>query len=485
MPLQTIHSQASASASASPPPSSPNNLLFTCTFCWHLSTGPPRVACGELVFCGDEAVSLGWCFWHRACYGCLLCGNRAVAVGPPAGDLFRDEDEKGGGERARAKEIEEIPMCGHCVVACEVDSLDREQRAQRALRGVDMADGGLSRKKWERERERERRADGSAVVSRKATGAIRRVPGKISRAVEGVSTRYQQPPPQSSPPRGRIPHQSHLTGDGTLSGQTGSNDSAVHCVVPLDSTIYVSLFDPTDGPSFKPSPTKPIPRWMRMLPGQRTQYRKRQPRPRSILDAHFRPSSSTMSVKSPPLILCPTTTVTTTTTKPSVVPPLVPASTTRSTPPTPRRSPLSHLRLRRRKSRESMSSHFSELETSPDPGTRPLAALSASSSSFRGHSFVADEPLQRPLSHVARRQNRDDDDADEATLPHPTAKGSHGAGASSPPQAPSPQITPPAQSTEFLCLYRSRQQQQQQQKGVGYGASAGNELKRMFGGMGE
>ena len=23
---------------------------------------------------GDEAVSLGWCFWHRACFGCLVCG---------------------------------------------------------------------------------------------------------------------------------------------------------------------------------------------------------------------------------------------------------------------------------------------------------------------------------------------------------------------------------------------------------------------------
>ncbi|KAK1779268.1 hypothetical protein QBC45DRAFT_486040, partial [Copromyces sp. CBS 386.78] len=89
---------------------------FTCTFCWHpypasqrhifhrsIGKGsykrtrtrpPPRPACppcyraiidlsiywvcGEVVFRGEECVSLGWCFWHRACYGCLLCGSKRV-----------------------------------------------------------------------------------------------------------------------------------------------------------------------------------------------------------------------------------------------------------------------------------------------------------------------------------------------------------------------------------------------------------------------
>ncbi|KAI1640986.1 hypothetical protein F4809DRAFT_660580 [Biscogniauxia mediterranea] len=533
MPPQTIHTQASASSP--PPPSSSNNLLFTCTFCWHLSSGPPRVACGELVLRGDEAVSLGWCFWHRACYGCLLCGNRAVAVGPRVGDLFCDEgegegegegdEERGGEEGGRAKEIEDIPMCAHCVVSCEVeDEPDREQVAQRALRRVDRVDGGLSRKRWERER----RGDGSTVVNRKARGAIRRVPGKIPRAVEGLSTRYQQPP-QSSP-HGRAPYESHVAGDGTLSGQAGSNESAVHCVVPLDSTIYVSIFDPVDAPAFKPSPTKPIPRWMQMLPGQRTQYRKRQPRPRSILDAHFRPASATMSVKTPPpppLTLCPTTV---TTTKPSKVPNLIPASRTTPSPPpaTPRRSPfLLHLDLRRRrrsKSRESMSSHSSELETAPAPETQPHLAAP-----FRGHSLVADEPLQRPHSHshshvaaaaaAARRQHhhqhhhregepeyadakgtrshveKEDKEEQQATatplppaatttmtkgkrvqptnnrrgppfpFPFPSPSPSSSVTAAAPQQAASPRLarkhrhrttTPPAQSTEYLSLYRSR-----------------------------
>merc|ERR1712225_141435 len=32
--------------------------------------------CGECIVRGDEVVSLGWCFWHRGCFGCLLCGTR-------------------------------------------------------------------------------------------------------------------------------------------------------------------------------------------------------------------------------------------------------------------------------------------------------------------------------------------------------------------------------------------------------------------------
>lgn len=107
---------------------------FTCTFCWRQfapssfsSSFPnrPRVvgrsarlacapchaalldlavcwACGEVVCRGDECVSLGWCFWHRACYGCLLCGSRGLCRGVRVEDLFRgdgdgeEEEEQGG-----------------------------------------------------------------------------------------------------------------------------------------------------------------------------------------------------------------------------------------------------------------------------------------------------------------------------------------------------------------------------------------------------
>ncbi|KAI5924904.1 hypothetical protein F4810DRAFT_709096 [Camillea tinctor] len=308
---------------------------------------------------------------------------------------------------------------------------------------MDKVDGGLSRKRWERRAEGG--GDGGAVVSRKATGAIRRVPGKISRAVGGLSARYQQQPPQSSSPHDRNPYPSQISGD----GQTGSSESNLHYVASPDSTIYVSIFDPINGPTFKPSPTKPIPRWMQMLPGQRSAHRNREPRPHSVLDTHFRPPSSTISVKTPPhTIPCPTPTT-------DAHPAPAPAA---STSPAPRRQSL----FRRRKSRDSPSSHY-DIETAPTP--------------FRGHSHVADEPLRRPLS----RRPHDDSSSpctDNAHAPAPHSSpppAAHPEKRNSPPafstadvsehRRTSPPLTdqiraylrrctPPAQSTEFLSLYR-------------------------------
>lgn len=121
------------------PPRPP--LTFTCTLCWHPSPPPshiisPRSArlacgacyaalldlavcwvCGELVVRGDECVSLGWCFWHRACYGCLVCGCRLLARGVGVGDVFDDGGEDLG--RGKGREVEEVPLCGRCVL--EVD----------------------------------------------------------------------------------------------------------------------------------------------------------------------------------------------------------------------------------------------------------------------------------------------------------------------------------------------------------------------------
>lgn len=169
-------------------PSHTDHHLFTCTFCWHLSSGPPRVlgrsarlacrpctaalldlavcwACGEVVFRGDDCVSLGWCFWHRACYACLLCGSGAVCRGVTAAELFsRDEeavrrevDRTGETQlvedeilgRGRGREIDEVPLCANCVVETEIDELDGGMVVQKGLRRVDRIDGGLTRRRWE------------------------------------------------------------------------------------------------------------------------------------------------------------------------------------------------------------------------------------------------------------------------------------------------------------------------------------------------
>ncbi|KXJ94771.1 hypothetical protein Micbo1qcDRAFT_173542 [Microdochium bolleyi] len=156
--------------------------IFTCTFCWHLSQGPPHVlggVCGEICCRADEVVSLGWCFWHRSCYGCLFYGNKKVITGPSVAEVFdydgvKTETEQG--ERMRegkdgtikGREITVIPMCANCLVDCDGDGVEHPHVLQKALRRVDRADGGLSRLRWERreeDRQRESVANQADLVS--------------------------------------------------------------------------------------------------------------------------------------------------------------------------------------------------------------------------------------------------------------------------------------------------------------------------------
>ncbi|OTA93229.1 hypothetical protein M434DRAFT_31137 [Hypoxylon sp. CO27-5] len=143
---------------------------------------------------------------------------------------------------------------------------------------MDKVDGGLTRKRWERK-------DGQ--ISRRAVGEIKRVPS-TSRAIKSppVPSRRQL----SVLGRTRTSHSSHLPTDGALSGSGGSADDGRDCVVPLDSTIYVSVLDPLGEPAFKPSPTKPIPRWMQWLPSQRDRSQRNEPQPQSILDKYYSPN---------------------------------------------------------------------------------------------------------------------------------------------------------------------------------------------------
>ncbi len=59
------------------------------------------------------------------------------------------------------------------------------------------------------------------------------------------------------------------------------------CPVPLESAIYVSISDPLGEPAFKPSPTKPIPKWMQLLPSHWPDRIPWDERPTSVLDDHF------------------------------------------------------------------------------------------------------------------------------------------------------------------------------------------------------
>ncbi|OTA59981.1 hypothetical protein K449DRAFT_466469 [Hypoxylon sp. EC38] len=216
---------------------------------------------------------------------------------------------------------------------------------------MDKVDGGLTRKRWERK-------DGQ--ISRRAVGEIKRVPS-TSRAIKSppVPSRRQL----SVLGRTRTSHSSHLPTDGALSGSGGSADDGRDCVVPLDSTIYVSVLDPLGEPAFKPSPTKPIPKWMQWLPSQRDRSQRNEPQPQSILDKYYSPNAiSTNEPISQLHTFCPT--------GPSQAQPY---STIIPRPPSRHHTPS--------------SSEYDNLAESV------VTAL-------KGPSFVLDEPLKRPSSRL-------------------------------------------------------------------------------------
>lgn len=352
--------------------------FFTCTFCWHLSRGPPHIlgrsarltcepcynaiidlaiywVCGEVVCRGSECVSLGWCFWHRACYGCLLCGSQLIAQGTTARELFCDQNwpvdaaDQGvdiQSVAALAKEIQDVPLCAYCIADIEADKLDHGEVVQKALRRTEKTDGGLSRSRWERKQ---------GTACRSVMGQIKRVPGKMA-MVSGETAAKASP------------ETSRRAVDGA--GSEAAMEEQIACVVPLNSTIYVSILDPLGGPAFKPHPTKPIPQWMQEAPSQGQLKPQNEQHPESTLDEHHRDvnsASANTPHTSDPFVICPTR-----------------ASSPRLHTPPPR--------LRRRRSRIR------------DAFGNPIG-ISQESITIPSHntSFVTSESLKRPSSRLTEQ----------------------------------------------------------------------------------
>jgi hypothetical protein len=154
-------SQPSAKASfPAIPKMSPGEPSFICTICWHAQYAPsaPKLlgtsarivcracwravldlsicwVCGEWIARGEEVVSLGWCFWHWGCFGCLICGMK-MGLGTM--------------ERRRGKEgvqLNRIPLCVVCRV--ETSGQSKGQVLKRGLETVSRLDGGLGRERLE------------------------------------------------------------------------------------------------------------------------------------------------------------------------------------------------------------------------------------------------------------------------------------------------------------------------------------------------
>jgi hypothetical protein len=77
-------------------------------------------------------VSMGWCFWHGDCYGCLLCGSRVIHRGVKVREL------NGRG----IEEVGEVPLCWDCGIEIEVCEERGEQNdLEKRLGRVDGVNG--------------------------------------------------------------------------------------------------------------------------------------------------------------------------------------------------------------------------------------------------------------------------------------------------------------------------------------------------------
>lgn len=121
-------------------------------------------------------MSLGWCFWHRNCFGCLICGKRLrladtegvddqedwetkrwgdhIGQAIKTGNRFRDEMEHVRSQRVRkpkAVELDEVPICGGCDdMLVETGACRHEVELFLGKGNVSQHDGGLSDARWDR-----------------------------------------------------------------------------------------------------------------------------------------------------------------------------------------------------------------------------------------------------------------------------------------------------------------------------------------------
>lgn len=212
---------------------------FSCNYCHCPSTGPPillgrsaRLACsqcastivklsicwvcGEMICRGDDCVSFGWCFWHRTCYSCLLCGSRRMD------GVARDRDQSGRGP----SEVMEPPLCGSCDSEAKDESSGRNRDAigSACLEFVDSVDGGFAKLRWQ------------AMQHGSLLG------GESIEAIRGVRDV-------------RIQHKDMVIGE---AGNRGTRDDWKD----QEGFIWVDMTDPVNRPAFRPHPLKPVPTCM-------------------------------------------------------------------------------------------------------------------------------------------------------------------------------------------------------------------------------
>ncbi|XMA08241.1 hypothetical protein WAI453_001032 [Rhynchosporium graminicola] len=349
---QTLHSPPAFSPE--PDPTTPDlHSAFICTICWQsqprgskpkLLGNSARIVCracwravldlsicwvcGECIVRGDEVVSLGWCFWHRACFGCLVCGTK---LDVPAGivDCICQEGEGDGGKtevdrrgewgrrngnhdeagvtgstRCVGVELEDIPLC----TVCEDETLGESPRCvlERGLETVTKSDGGLSRSRLDMLSEGlDDTTSGPAFASRSSSSSPRRTRGK-NRTEESLRSFVTC---RTSNPSNGDDTSPLLRNAGIGISEDGSADERhSHSDIeardmqspqkPADQNpakqetasdiVYVSVLDPLGEPAFRPSRFKPLPKWMNLLPTNVQRRRQRRIMNSPELAAHLK-----------------------------------------------------------------------------------------------------------------------------------------------------------------------------------------------------
>lgn len=236
-------------------------MEFLCTFCWvpHLPPAQPhmigercRIACercynavidlsicwvcGEVIVRGEDVVSLGWCFWHKACFGCLVCLEPL-----PVEDCSRKipKNQEGG------LELEGIPLCNYCHGLEEGQGYS--DLIYRGLGNISRRDGGLSMSRYVR---------------------------KLKQVSPDDRPLNEETLPKLDVEEKSYPNLGQDGNGDTASAKlrkddTDCNSELLRLPFRDPHAIYVSIFNPMTELAFRPSPTKPIPKWMELLPGNR------------------------------------------------------------------------------------------------------------------------------------------------------------------------------------------------------------------------
>lgn len=192
-------------------------------------------------------MSFGWCFWHRACYGCLLCGNRTVRnTGPGSKDRVQGRDVCA--EDRTGHEVYEPPLC----ISCETDTVSTELSLHNivdaGLTHVESVDGGITRQRWRK------RQGFNQSVPKLGIRIMYETASNIADLVQRL-TRYR-------PKRTSSRALQAVANTAGPSNAPNKSRRSFHHNKTAPSLIWVDSKDPVNGTAFQPYHLKPIPSFM-------------------------------------------------------------------------------------------------------------------------------------------------------------------------------------------------------------------------------